>query len=470
MSTETTDRTDGGEPPGASRTCDLLVRNAYILTMDAQRIKYPDGAIAIDGRNIVAVGSNPELAAHYRPRRVIDAAGALVHPGVIDLHYHVTLHMVSKLGGEMKASTDDAGPLVAQQYTGLINAIDDEAEYANSLLAGLDMLYSGVTMLVDPGTTFVPDIAASAIEGLGMRASLADPWIADLNGPQLTHVARASFDRQHSLDRLGTELRRNHDPDALVRAHVAVYGMGYNSDELLLAAKACADENGVMFNMHQSQSVDDTEFDDKRLGRHPFVHFADIGLLDGNCVFVHMNVLREDEIEPIVESDMSIVWSPTNSWYWGTRQYHRNWIPELSRRGNNVAIGTDVGRVSAFGDQLFSAYVIARDQGDYLSPEDLLAMQTINGAKALRLDDRLGSLEVGKRADLVIRTDDLPEAWPRINVERQQLLLARSRSVDTVIVDGRIVVKGGRHTLMDEAVVYERAQQAAERMMAAAGK
>ena len=453
-----------------ARTCDLLVRNAYVLTMDARRTKFPDGAIAIDGRNIVAVGSDPELAAHYRPRRVIDAAGALVHPGIIEPHMHATIHMVSKLAEEMVGSTDDVGAWAAEQYTGLINAIDDEGEYANSLLAGLDMLRSGITMFADPGTAFVPDAIASAVEALGMRASVADPWMVDVRGPQFTEIAGVSFDRQECLDRLGGELRRNRDPDGLVRGHIALYGVGYDSDELILAAKACADENGVMFNMHQSQSVDDTAFDDKRLGRHPFVHFADIGLLDKNCVFVHMNVLREDEIEPVVESGMTIVWSPTNSWYWGTRQYHRNRIPELSRRGVNVAIGTDVCRGSSFGDQLFTAYLLARDQGDYLSPEDLLAMQTINGAKALRLDDRLGSLEVGKRADLVIRTNDLPEAWPRINVERQQLLLARARSVDTVIVGGQIALKGGRLTRLDEAVVYELAQKTAERMMAVAGR
>ena len=462
--------TDNDHATDGARACDLLVRNAFILTMDAQRSKYPDGAIAVDGRNIVAIGSDSEVTARLRPRRVIDADGALVHPGIIDMHYHVTTHMVGKLIAEAAASTNDAGPWVAQQYTGLINAIDDEAEYANSLLAGLDMLHSGVTMFADPGTAFVPDMAASAVEALGMRASLADPWIVDLDGPQLTDIARAAFDRQDSLDRLGTELRRNRDSDALVRGHVAVYGMGNNSDELILAAKACADENGVMFNMHQSQSVDDAEFDDRRLGRHPLVHFADIGLLDGNCVFVHMNVLREDEIDPVVESGMSIVWSPTNSWFYGTRQQSRNWIPELSGRGVNVTIGTDVSKASSFGDQLFSAYVLTRDQGDYLSPEDLLQIQTLNGAKALRLDDRLGSLEVGKRADLVIRTNDRPEVWPRVQVERQQLLLARSRSIDTVIVDGRIVVKGGRHTLLDEAVVYELAQKTAERMMARAGR
>ena len=451
------------------QVCDLMVRNAYLLTMDRRRRKYTSGAIAIQGRDIVAVGPDAQIARRYRPRRVLDAGGALVHPGVIDMHTHITHHMVGKLIAEEAVDTDDAGPWVAQQYTGLINAIDsDEMEYANALLCGLDMLTAGVTMVVDPGCAFATDAVAQALEGLGMRGSLADPWIIDSHGPQLTDIKRVTVSRRSALARLGRELARNKDPDALVRGHISIYGMGDNSDEVILAAKACADEGGVMFNMHQSQSVDDAEFDDARLGKHPLVHFRDIGLLDDNCVFVHMNVLRPDEIKPVVDSGMTIVWSPTNTWYYGTRKQSPNSLPKLAKRGVNLTIGTDVSKAAAFGDQLYTAYLLARDQGDYLSPEQILAMMTINAAKALRLEDWLGSIEAGKRADIVIRNDATPEAWPRINMERQQLLLARSRSVDTVIVDGRVVLRGGRHTLLDEAVVYRLAQETAELMVARA--
>ncbi len=454
---------------GTVQPCDLMVRNAYVLTMDRRRRKYTSGAIAIQGRDIVAVGPDAQIARRYRPRRVLDAGGALVHPGIIDMHTHISYHMVSKLIAEEAVDTDDAGPWVAKQYTSLINTIDSgEMEYANSLLCGLDMLTAGVTMAIDPGTAFETSAVAAALENLGMRGSLADPWIIDAHGPQLANIKGVTVSRRKALARLGRELERNKDPDALVRGHVSVYGMGDNSDELILAAKARADEGGVMFNMHQSQSVDDAEFDDARFGKHPLVHFRDIGLLDEGCVFVHMNVLRPDELKPVVDSGMSIVWSPTNTWYYGTRAQSPNSLPKLAKRGVNLTIGTDVSKAAAFGDQLYTAYLLARDQGDYLSPEQILAMMTINAAKALRLEDRLGSIEAGKRADIVIRNDATPEAWPRINMERQQLLLARSRSVDTVIVDGRVVLRGGRHTLLDEAVVYRLAQETAELMVARA--
>jgi cytosine/adenosine deaminase-related metal-dependent hydrolase len=96
-------------------------------------------------------------------------------------------------------------------------------------------------------------------------------------------------------------------------------------------------------------------------------------------------------------------------------------------------------------------------------------MHTINGARALMLEDRIGSIEAGKRADIVIRTNAVPEANPLHNLVRQHLIVAGSKSIDTVLVDGRVVVRGGRSTLVDEAVIYDIANRAAGRMRQRAG-
>jgi cytosine/adenosine deaminase-related metal-dependent hydrolase len=216
--------------------------------------------------------------------------------------------------------------------------------------------------------------------------------------------------------------------------------------------------------MHQSQSIDDTQIDDERYGKHVIVYLSERGILGPNCVFAHMDVLRPDEYEPVLESRLSLVWS-INAWYYGTRLHVRNPMPNLYHRGANVSLGLDVSKAGGFGcNQIYTNYVLARDQGDYVSPTDLLAMHTINGARAMQVEHRLGSIEVGKRADLVIRTNNVPEAIPIFNLERQHLLVAGSKSIDVVIIDGRIVVKGGRSTLVDEGAVYEMADKAAARM------
>jgi 5-methylthioadenosine/S-adenosylhomocysteine deaminase len=451
------------------RDCDLLIRNAYVATVDAERTVYRTGAIAIDGRDIVAVGRERDVVSRFAPRRVIDAGGSLVHPGLIDMHYHATFHMVGKMIAEADTSKEDPGPWVARQYTALINALGDDEEYANTLLACLDMVRNGVTAFMDPGTAFETDAIARAAGAIGMRASVAEPWLMDERGPQLADIHRAPIGRERALKLLGKELWRNKDPDARVRGHVAIFGMGAESEALALAAKKCAEGAGAPFTMHQSQSIDDTEFDDGRFGKHAVLHLFERGILGRNCVFAHMDVLRPDEYEAVVRSGLSVVWS-INAWYYATRLHVRNPMPALFHRGANVTLGLDVSKAGGFGcNQIYTNYVLARDQGDYVSPSDLLAMHTINGARAMQLEARLGSIEVGKRADIVIRTNAVPEAIPVYNLERQHLLVAGGKSIDTVIVDGRVVVQGGHSTLIDEAAVYQLADKAAARMRERAG-
>jgi cytosine/adenosine deaminase-related metal-dependent hydrolase len=371
------------ENDGRPAMCELLIRNAYVLTADEQRSKFALGAVAIAGRRILAVGPDAEIAAACQPKAVIDAEGALVHPGLVDLHYHSSFHMVGKMVGEFDPSADDPGPWVAGQYQRL--------------------------------------------------------W--DIVGPQMNDIRWGPVDRERSLASLGGQLWRNEDPDALVRGHIAIFGMGSQSDELMRAAKERAEAAGVPFNMHQSQSIDDAEFDDRRYGKHPLVHQYEQGLLGDSVVLTHMNVLREDEFEPVIRSGVSVIWS-TNAWYYGSRLKYPSPMPRLFKAGVNVTMGLDVSKVAGFGSELMlTSYLMARDQGDYLSPDDLLQMHTLNGARAMRMDREIGSIEPGKRADLVIRSNDLPEARPMHNLERQHLLVARSRSVDTVIVDGRVVIR-----------------------------
>ncbi len=457
-----------GAEAGTPRACDLIVRNAYVITMDGERTVHERGAVAIDGAVIAAVGSAAEIEAAYRGRRVIDAGGAAVHPGFVDTHFHSTVHIVSKLFGDAAASSRGAGPWVAERYTRLHNQRGAEDDLASTLLACAEMLRAGFTAFMEPGSCFAQDLCAEGIEAIGMRASLCESYLMDVKGPQLSAIERAPLDLDRCLADLGNQLRRNADPDALVRGHVAIYGMGSQSEELTRAAKACADENDAPFTMHQSQCADDAEFDAERFGSHPMVYWQEIGVLDSRCVMVHMNHLWEDELDPIVDSGMTPVWVPGNTFYYATRREVPSRMAELFHRGVNVTLGQDVSKAWAFGQGTLLAYYIAREEGHYLSPADLIQIQTINGARAMGLEDRIGSLEPGKRADIVIRTTDLPEAYPLTFPERGIALQALSKAVDTVLVDGRVVLRGGRLTNMDEAVIYADAQASAERLVAAA--
>jgi len=171
------------------------------------------------------------------------------------------------------------------------------------------------------------------------------------------------------------------------------------------------------------------------------------------------------EVEPIATSGMSVVWHPGNYQFYSIALARRSRMPELAERGVNLTFGTDAAKVWTFGELAWIGYLVAREEGGYLPAERILEMQTIGAARAIGLDRQVGSLEPGKKADLVIRTEELAEAQPGLNVIRELVLVSRSKSVDTVIIDGQIVVRHGRLTLADEALVYARARESARRLV-----
>jgi cytosine/adenosine deaminase-related metal-dependent hydrolase len=449
---------------GASARCDLLIRNAYVLTMDAERRIFPSGAIAIDNGAVTRVGPEREIQPRVEPLKVIDAHGAPVHPGFVEGHVHLMPHLQRFLFLEQQETGD-----YLELSTLWWNALDDEEEYAGSLLSCLELLLNGTTCFVEAGTMFEPETAARAAERLGLRAVLADPWIWDV--ATLPPLKRAPVDRKRATRLLGGQLWRNRDEDALVRGHIALWGIGSASEDLEIAAKECADSGGVFLSQHQSWRPDDSHFDDERFGRHPLVHFSEIGLLSPNCTFHHMNHIRDDEVAPVVESGMSITWCPAAQMIWGTGATMTGRHLDFLRSGVNVALGSDSANSCVrfdTGFQALLASLMAREQKrspQALTSEEALEMAILGGARAAGLSDRIGSIVPGKRADIVIRRNDLPEMHPGFDVPQTLVFSAGGKSVRTVLIDGQIVVEDGYSTRIDHEHVYALVREAAQRML-----
>ena len=453
-----------GKLQSAPQACDLLVVNGYVLTMDPRRTVYRDGAIATSGKRIVAVGPTREIEARWRAARRMDAGGAVVHPGFIDGHYHAGLHL------SRGSITDDpnppkeeggAGPGV---FTRWINALTDEDEYASALMASVELVKNGFTGYVDAATSFAPDAVAQAAMAVGIRCSVSDCMLWDIVGgePMAADIPRAPCGARRAREGLGGQLHRNREKDGLVRGHVAIYGVGSASVELMREAKRLADAEGVPVHQHQSFMADDAGFDRKRFGKPALVYFAENGLVGPSSVFTHMNMLDEAEADAVVGSGMALVWHPGNVMYYGIAKRTPNRFPELHRRGTSIAFGTDVAKAWAFGELGFIAYLLSRAGGEYLPSESLLEMFTLGGARAMGLEARTGSIEVGKYADIVIRSTDLPDAQPNVAPVKQLMLVSRTKGVDTVLCDGEVVVRGGRLTRLDESEVYALARRSAE--------
>lgn len=440
--------------------CDLLVRNAYVITLDEQRRMYPKGAVAITGKRIVAVGPDADVGA-YAAARTIDAGGGTVHPGQVDAHAHMTLHTTR---GALPDSPSEAQ---SQDYfTDWMQAVGDDDEYASTLLAGLEMLRNGVTCFLEPGTAYEPDAVASAAQRIGIRGSVADAFLWDRVSSGYHALDRAPADHARAMKLLGGQLARNADPDALVRGHIGLYGAATASDELERAAKAAADERGAIFTQHQSFYADDVEEDDARFGGHPLAHFAEIGVLGPNCTFSHMNAIRDDEAPHVIDSGMTIAWMPGNYMYYGMAEFFPQRAAEMYHSGVPVAFGSDVAKVWGFGEQGHIGFLLARAHGQFLAAEEILEMASRSGARAVGLQDRLGCLAPGMVADLVIRAPGVAESHPPANPVRDAALIGRTKAVDTVIVDGRVVLRHSRATLVEDEEVLSLADASARRLAA----
>ena len=448
--------------------CDLLITNGTVITMDAGRRVLAKGAVAVTGRRISAVGPERSILPKYRARRTVDACGGVVHPGFIDPHVHV-------VHGTCRGIFGDA----LGEATRKVNFADWKAdvrpreEHAAAVFAGLEMLHNGFTCFIEPGTVFDCDAVAAATEQVGLRGLLAGTYIWDQIeimkqlGPLDSDLlyGRAPPKLERCLDEMGKQLWRNTDPDALVRGFVMIYGTGTASDELERAAHALARSAGAPFHQHESYLPSAYGFDKERLGHSRLIHLHELGVLDGHSTLIHMNVIEDDDVSAILESGANLVWCPFSYLHFGMSDRVRCRLPELMRRGANVALAIDITTDASVGTSAAAAFLAAGNARTPIGPEDILEMQTVRAARVAGLAHDIGSLEPGKRADIVIRSPLAPEVQPAVNPVHQLALLSSASSVDTVIVDGRIVLRNGRSTRVDEAKAYATVKKTVERRM-----
>jgi cytosine/adenosine deaminase-related metal-dependent hydrolase len=477
----------------ARQAVPLLVRHGYVITMDDAGTIHEDGAVAVDAAGrILAVGDDADIAARFVATKTIDAEGAPVHPGFVECHLHASYHLFRSVLPDHLVESDSFDSFEGHFY----NTVVDEEEYLSVLLACVEMVRNGSTCFMEAGTILTPEMAARAARETGVRAVLGDPFIWDqpqgfAQGKTETAPAgcatcaakarlhtvlrRAPQTRDEALAVLGTELRRNADPDALVTGHVAVLGLGTASETLMMEAKACADAASVTLNIHQSYSPADTEADRQRFGKDPLVHLHETGFLTRNVTLGHANHLTDAECEAVLDRGTSIAWAPAASMMWGHGSSVHGRHAELWRRGANVALGSDSPNWSNDFDlwrQANLAVMAARDvhmDRTYLIAEDGLFMATRGGARAVGLEDRIGSLEAGKRADIVVHTLDRPEMVPSTNMIRNLFYSSRSKSVHTVVIDGRVVLEEGRFTALDERRIYAEVRKASRSLLARMG-
>ena len=249
----------------------------------------------------------------------------------------------------------------------------------------------------------------------------------------------------------------------------------FNPDGGVEAARAFADQYGTGMSFHMSPAKLDPEGFLAEFGQRPMVHLAELGVLGPDVAITHCVQVDNVELGVMAEAGVSVAHCPTTALKvsYGVTQVGK--MPEMAMAGINLGIGTDGNNASNYSDLMRATYLVAglfkdsRTDPQMFPAEKAYEMATLGGAKAMCAEDEIGSLEPGKKADVVLHDTDRPEWRPLLNVMNQLVWSADGRGVHTVFVDGRKVVEDGRMTTIDEERFWARCQEAGEAIATRSG-
>ena len=444
----------------------ILVEHGTIITVDAGRRILTDGSVLIDGAEIVQVGPARDVRPPRVPDRVIDARRMVVTPGFVDTHVHLSEHLNRGL------LLDDipVDRYLPDWLIPLYSVMTAEDEVHAALLAGIEMIRTGTTTFCEAGTLFEPAAVAAAVERLGMRAILGR-WTWDLeSGPdRMRQSTREALRANEAM--LEQVNGGSGGGGGLVAAWPLLLGFGTCSEELIRGAKALADRHGVGWGMMHLASHPSRKTRD----RLPLATLDGWGVLGPNAKLSHMVYLDEADIRLLARRGVKISHCPTAGLKHTKGLAAHARVPEMIARGVCVSLGGDSGNGSNHFDMLRMMYLVATIYKDarldvtVMPPETVLEMATIRGAESLLMERRIGSLEPGKRADLVLYSRDQPEWRPLLNPLNNLVYAATGSSVRSVMIDGRLVLDDGRITTVDERAIYERVEVLAREQVRRAG-
>lgn len=450
---------------------DLIIKNGAVFTAARENPYFGPGAVAVSGRTIKAVGAESSVVEVYQPARVIDAGGGIIHPGLIDTHFHLTSAFIHMAPLSFDYSSHASTEL---NYTNLKIVSDDDSTAAAATAQAVALLRRGFTCFAEPGTVFETDAFSESIERVGSRAFVSAPYgwddvasFADAM-PARVHpgiVARAPVSLQRVVDATERELKRNR-ADSLVRGFACLYGEGSGSNELLLAVKQLANQYGTILNQHQGTAIKSTQLEVEHFGETGFARMARLGVLDQDTNLTHVHILDEEDPSRIRESGATITWCPMYSLRNGFTRSHRCYVPGLARDGVSVSLGVDSIVDHPIGASLLGAAVLSRQIGEPLAPAEPFYMHSINAANNIRVGHKIGSLEAGKSADIVVRgRGDITQA----PLDKEGAVLATSAAsipVKHVLVDGKMIIENGHLVTLDEEQVLRNAVQQRDRLFA----
>ncbi len=429
------------EPQPQGVPADLLVLGGIVVTMDERRTILPRGGLAIRDGRIVAVGPRDDVARAHTAPTVIEAEDDLVIPGLVDGHTHIAMTLFRGLADDLPLHTW----LERHVWPAERRFIHPDTVRLGSRLGVAELLTSGVTTLCD--MYFYEDDVAMVVDELGMRGVLGQAFF-DFTGPQGLTV-----DQNVAYAKRFVERWRGHPRIVPALAPHATYTVG---PELYRTLRTLAETLDVPLVTHLAETRDEDHDIRTRYGRSPVRHMAELGLLGERLIAAHCVWVDPEEIDLLAASRTGVVHNPRSNLKLASGIAP---VPDMLRAGVLLGLGTDGAASNNELDLLAEIQLAALlHKGVRLDPLAVpavaaLEMATIGGARALKLDHLVGSLEPGKRADVVIVELDEDNLVPLYDAVSHLAYAVEAADVRTVLVDGRVVVRDGELTTADEVEI-----------------
>ncbi len=442
-------------PEKQAVSVDLLITGGTIVTMDADRRVIENGFIAVRGDSIVAIG--PSAAAAFPkgvlPQQIIDAKGKLIVPGFINGHTHVPMVLMRGLIDDV--TLDDW----LRKYIFPAEARDVTEDYVRwgTRLALAEMIRSGTTTFAD--MYYFEDAVAEQTKAAGLRGVLGETWI-DFPAPDNKNEAEMAAYTEKFI--------KKWQGDPLIHAAVAPHSIYTCSEKTLRDAAAMARRYNAPILIHVAEMRKELMDSLEKNGATPVQYLERIGLLGPDVLAAHCIWVDYTDIKILADHQVGCVHNPSSNMMLASGV-----APVVDERtaGMRVGLGTD-GPAGSNNDLNMMEEMdlaaklqkTARVDPRALGAKGALEMATIEGARALHMEKEIGSLETGKKADFIVLNLNVPNAVPMYDVYSQVVYALKASEVETVVVGGKILLKGGELLTVDEAKAMVKAKEFAEKV------
>lgn len=432
---------------------DLLVRGGTVVTMDAQERVLENAAIAIRGDLIIAVGPASELVPRYRAAKALEASGKLVMPGLVNTHNHAPMVLFRGIADDL-ALMDW---LTRYIFPAEARNVDAEFVRWGTLLACAEMIRSGTTTYAD--MYYFEDTLAEATRQAGMRGVLGETVLdfpaPDHKTPQETLAYTERFINKW----------KGH---ALIRAAVAPHSPYTVSVETMKACGALSERYNAPLIIHVSETQDEQRQIREKYGKTPTRHLDDLGILSPRVLAAHCVWVDDTDLETLVRRDVGIAHNPESNMKLASGAAP---VVKMLKLGARLGLGTD-GAASNNDLNMFEAMDFASKLQKFhlndpavLPARDVVKMATIGGARALHMEKEIGSIEVGKKADIILLATERTHLLPRYDVYSHLVYAYKGSDVVATIVGGRVVFENGRLLTLKENEIYAKAKEYRQRII-----